>query len=307
MPSHLVYGLLSSVMSLNIKKAVIPAAGLGTRFLPATKTVPKEMLPIVDQPIILYNVEECVRAGIEDIVLVAGRGKSAIEDFFDTSYEVEDILEKSGKTDLLERVRRVKDKVNIISIRQKEAKGLGHAVYSAHPVVGDEPFAVLLGDEIMIPTPNCKSEIGNLVSVSSDNGFSSVSVMKVETDQVLKYGIIECEEAGDDLWRVSSVVEKPSADESPSQLALPGRYVFTKSILSALKDTKPGKNGEIQLTDAMTTVAQSEGMMATTVKSRRYDAGDKFGYLQANIELGLENSDVGETLRAYLKSLANKL
>ncbi|NQZ00879.1 MAG: UTP--glucose-1-phosphate uridylyltransferase GalU [Bdellovibrionales bacterium] len=294
-------------MNGSVKKAVIPAAGLGTRFLPATKTVPKEMLPIVDKPIILYNIEECIRAGIEDVILVAGRGKSAIEDFFDTSYEVEDVLLKAGKTELLERVQSVKDKINIISIRQKEAKGLGHAVYIAQPVIGDEPFAVLLGDEIMIETEECKSAIGDLVDLTQKNGKSTVAVMPVEKADVSKYGIIECTEKSENLWEVSAVVEKPSLESAPSQLALPGRYVFGPEILSALRDTKPGKNGEIQLTDAMTQVAKSEGLLATVLKSRRFDAGDKFGYLQANIEMGLENAEVKEKLQHYLKQLASTL
>ncbi|MEO0337032.1 MAG: sugar phosphate nucleotidyltransferase, partial [Pseudomonadota bacterium] len=202
-------------MKSSVRKAVIPAAGLGTRFLPATKTVPKEMLPIVDKPIILYNIEECVRAGLQDVVLIAGRGKSAIEDFFDTSYEVEDILLKAGKTELLERVRRVKDEINIISIRQKEAKGLGHAVYTAQSVIGEEPFAVLLGDEIMIQTEDSRSAIGDLIGLTQQHGQSTVAVMPVEKQDVSKYGIIECEEKSENLWKVSSVVEKPNVESAP--------------------------------------------------------------------------------------------
>jgi UTP--glucose-1-phosphate uridylyltransferase len=296
-----------STMKLAVKKAVIPAAGLGTRFLPATKTVPKEMLPIVDKPIILYNIEECVRAGIQDVVLVAGRGKSAIEDFFDTCYEVEDVLLKAGKTELLERVQEVKDKINIISIRQKEAKGLGHAVYTALPVVGDEPFAVLLGDEIMVETPECSSAIGDLVELTQKHSKSTVAVMPVQKDDVKKYGIIDCTEHSENLWQVHAVVEKPSPEEAPSQLALPGRYVFGPEIFAALRDTKPGKNREIQLTDAMTQVAKAQGMFATVLQARRFDAGDKFGYLQANIEMGLENPEVQQKLKLYLKQLASKL
>lgn len=290
-----------------VRKAVIPAAGLGTRFLPATKTVPKELLTIVDRPILLYIVEEAVRAGIEEIILVAGRGKTAIEDFFDTSYELEDTLEKKGKTDLLERIRRVKDLATVISIRQKEAMGLGHAVLTAAPVVGSEPFAVLLGDEIMISGPKEQTVTENLCRIYDETGLSSVAVMEVARENVSKYGIIACKDRGPGTYDVTDVVEKPSADEAPSQLALPGRYVFDSQIFSYLRETQPGKNGEIQLTDAMTRIAQSHGLIASKIKARRFDAGDKLGYLQANVELALEHDELGDSFRSYLKELAARL
>ncbi|MBC86319.1 MAG: UTP--glucose-1-phosphate uridylyltransferase [Bdellovibrionaceae bacterium] len=294
-------------MNSSIKKAVIPAAGLGTRFLPATKTIPKEMLPIVDQPTILYVVEECVRAGIEDIVLIAGRGKSSIEDFFDRSVELEETLERSGKTSLLSRIQRVRDLANVISIRQKEALGLGHAIYTSKPIVGNEPFAVLLGDEIMIPRSDDElTATEQLVNVFNKTDKSAVAVMPVEDENVHKYGIISHSAEQDGVYTVDNVIEKPSLDEAPSRLALPGRYVFTPKIFDFLKNTPPGKNGEIQLTDPMAQLAKDEGMSATVVTGRRFDAGDKLGYLMANIEMGLEHPEVGEGLKNYIKGLASQ-
>lgn len=294
-------------MSTKIKKAVIPAAGLGTRFLPATKTIPKELLPIVDRPSLLYIVEECVHAGIEDIVLISGRGKSAIEDLFDTSYELEAVLEKSGKLDLLETIRPLKDMANIISIRQKEALGLGHAVFTAAPIVGKEPFAVLLGDEIMVNEQGKGEGVAQLCDRYSDLQQSVVAMMEVGLDQVHKYGIVDGKMEQDNLFRVSNVVEKPSAEAAPSRWALPGRYAFDAKIFDYLKETRPGKNGEIQLTDGMCRLAESPGLWATQLTSRRFDAGDKFGYLQANIELGLQHSEVGSRLKQYLKDLCKDL
>ena len=293
---------------MKLKKAVIPAAGLGTRFLPATKTVPKELLPIVDTPTLFHVVQDAVSAGVEDIVIVAGRNKTAIEDFFDTSYELEDLLEKTGKQDLLETIRKIQNMANIISIRQKEAKGLGHAVYSAYPVVGDEPFAVLLGDEIMMPAKeNGESVVTQLRKIYDDTGLSTVAAMKVGKAEVEKYGIIAISEEKNGVMTVSSVVEKPDQENAPSQWALPGRYIFNSEIFDTLKNLPPGKNGEVQLTDAMTQVAQNQGMLATAFVARRYDAGDKFGYLQANIEEGLRHPQVGDKLKSYIKNLASQL
>lgn len=294
-------------MSNSIKKAVIPAAGLGTRFLPATKTIPKEMFPILDTPIILYNIEECARAGIEDVVIVAGRGKTAIEDFFDTSYELEDILSKTGKELLLETVRRAKSLVNIISIRQGQALGLGHAVSMAKPIIGREPFAVLLGDELMLPNEKSDSGVGELCRLYETEGLSSVAVMTVADSEVSKYGIIAGESKAENLWRVTDVVEKPSLQDAPSRLALPGRYIFDACIFDELKNTKPGKNGEIQLTDAMRSIATKKGMLAKTLSSSRYDAGDRLGYIQANVEVALKNSELKEPLIKYIKELAQKI
>lgn len=287
---------------MTLKKAVIPAAGLGTRFLPATKTVPKELLPIVDKPILLYVVEEAIKAGLEDIVIIAGRNKTAIEDFFDRSYELEDTLYKAGKTELLKMVKEIQEMVQIISIRQKEAKGLGHAVYTAKPVVGDQPFAVLLGDEIMIAgdQPNVTAQ---LKSGYQETGCSTVAVMEVPESDVVKYGIVAVDDPKQNFMKVSDVIEKPAIGEAPSRLALPGRYVFNSSLFAFLEHQAPGKNGEIQLTDAMTSEAQGPGLYATRFTAQRYDAGDKLGYLQANIELGLKHPQIAQELKNYLSNL----
>jgi len=289
-----------------IKKAIIPAAGLGTRFLPATKNVPKEMLPIVDRPALLFNVEEAVRAGIEDIVIVAGRGKSAIEDFFDRSYELEDQLLRSGKEDLLKMIRNVRDLANIISIRQKEALGLGHAVYCARPIVGDEPFAVLLGDEIMLGRPGVTAELSQ---TCLSTGLSSVAIMEVEETEVTKYGIVklESEKAGSKPVKITDVIEKPSIQEAPSRYALPGRYVFTSTIFSILESARPAKSGEIQLTDSMKELLKKEGLLGQTFTDRRFDTGDKLGFVTANIELALDHPEIGTKLKKYLKQLSGRL
>lgn len=290
-----------------IKKAIIPAAGLGTRFLPATKTVPKEMLTIVDAPIILYVVEEAVQAGIEDIVLIAGRGKHAIEDFFDTSYELEDKLAKDGKEKLLERVTRIRDKANIISIRQKQALGLGHAVLSGLPIIGKEPFAVLLGDEITMGFHGEPNVTSQLVNSFESTGTSTISVMKVDEKDVSKYGIAEVEETTRGFFKVSSLIEKPKPHETTSRWALPGRYAFDNSIMDILQSAKPTLNGEIQLTDSMKVLCQNKGLNAMTFSAQRYDAGDKLGYLQANIELALQNPELGVDLKSYIIQLAQRL
>ena len=287
---------------MSLKKAVIPAAGLGTRFLPATKTVPKELLPIVDKPILLYVVEEAIQAGIEDIIIVAGRNKNAIEDFFDRSYELEDTLYKNGKTELLKIVKDIQEMVQVISIRQKEAKGLGHAVYTAKPVVGNQAFAVLLGDEIMIPKDQ-GSVTAQLSRRYQETQCSTVAVMEVPESDVHKYGIVAVDDTKNENMKVSSVVEKPEKAEAPSRLALPGRYIFNSSLFNYLENQKPGKNGEIQLTDAMTAEAQGNGLYATRFVAQRYDAGDKFGYLQANIEMGLKHPEVNDQLKSYLQNL----
>ena len=282
-----------------VKKAVIPAAGLGTRFLPATKTVPKELFPIVDKPIILYVVEEALQAGLEDLVIVAGRNKNAIEDFFDRSYELEDRLAQTGKTELLQRIKEIQEMVQVISIRQKEAKGLGHAVYTAKPIVGDQPFAVLLADELMIHGKG-PSVTAQLKQKYQETGCSMVAVMEVSLDEIHKYGVVQVEDQKAETMKVISVVEKPCGEEAPSPLALPGRYLFNPSLFGFLENQAPGKNGEIQLTDAMSQEAKHSGLYATRFVAQRYDAGDKLGYLQANIELGLKHPQIGEALKTYL-------
>lgn len=293
-----------------VRKAVIPAAGLGTRFLPATKTVPKEMLPIVDRPILLYIVEEAVRAGIEDIILVAGRGKAAIEDFFDVSYELEDKLERDGKHEWVTSLKQIRSMANVMSIRQKQPLGLGHAVGTARPIVGKDPFAVLLGDEIMIARRDQKTVTEQLARSFESTGLSTVAMMEVPQEETSKYGIVEGEakrEGSHTVMRVSNVIEKPEKGQTTSRFALPGRYVFDSEVFDHIAVTKPGRNGEIQLTDAMVALAKSKGLIATTFEARRFDAGDKIGYLQANIELGLEHADTGPALREYLKRLATTL
>lgn len=290
-----------------IRKAIIPAAGLGTRFLPATKTVPKEMLTIVDAPIIFYVVEEAVKAGIEDIILIAGRGKHSIEDFFDTSYELEDRLAKDGKLHLLEKLTKIRDMANIISIRQKQALGLGHAVHAALPIVGKDPFAVLLGDEITMETGASGNVTQLLCRSFQETGVSTVSVMNVTEQDVSKYGIAEVEEKAPGLFRVTDLTEKPSPSETKSRWALPGRYVFDNRIMEILEIAKPSLNGEIQLTDSMKVLCREKGLNAMTFDSLRFDAGDKLGYLQANIALGLKNPEVGPGLRKHLLELAETL
>lgn len=283
-----------------IKKAIIPAAGLGTRFLPATKTVPKEMLTIVDAPIIFYVVEEAIQAGVEDIVLIQGRGKTAIEDFFDTSYELEDTLAKTKKFHLLDRLVKIREMANIISVRQKHPLGLGHAVLCGQKVIGREPFAVLLGDEIMVPRNGQPNTLSQLCHIFEETQSSTVAVMEVPTSEVSKYGIadVESEKAG--LYRVKGFVEKPKPESAPSHLALPGRYVFRGDIFDELTNAKPGVLGEIQLTDSMNSLAKKQTVYATRFASERYDAGDKLGYLKANIELGLNHPELSTELRRYL-------
>jgi UTP--glucose-1-phosphate uridylyltransferase len=298
----------------SVRKAIIPAAGLGTRFLPATKTVPKEMLTIVDAPIILYVVEEAIQAGIEDIVLIQGRGKTAIEDFFDTSYELEDRLLKDGKTQLLDRVRKIRNMANIISVRQKQPAGLGHAVLCAKSIIGDEPFAVLLGDEIMVPhaapesqTPN-PNTIAELVGHHDQHGGSVVAVMQVPDKGVSKYGIAEVGEAIEPgLFKVKGFIEKPQASQTKSRWALPGRYVFAPEIFQQLQNQKPGALGEIQLTDSMNALCQQQAFFASTFKAERYDAGDKLGYLQANVEIALKKPELAEEFSQYLINVARRL
>ncbi len=288
-----------------IKKAIIPAAGLGTRFLPATKTVPKEMLTIVDAPIILYVVEEALQAGIEDIILIAGRGKQAIEDFFDSSYELEDKLAREGHTHLLDRLTKVRNHANIISIRQKQALGLGHAVLCGAPVIGSEPFAVLLGDEITLSDDKNPSLTSQLCQVFESSGNSVVSVMPVKDEDVSKYGIADIEESNG-RFRVKNLVEKPKPQDVKSRWALTGRYVFENNIMSLLREAKPTVNKEIQLTDCMNILAHKSPMWACSFNGIRYDAGDKLGYLKANVEVALKNSEIGPAFEKYLREVSSR-
>jgi UTP--glucose-1-phosphate uridylyltransferase len=293
-------------MSVKIRKAVIPVAGLGTRFLPATKSVPKEMLPIVDRPIILHIVEEAIAAGVEDIIFVTGRNKTALEDFFDHTYELEDTLAKQGKHDLLGISKKISTSVNIISVRQKNPLGLGHAVLCAAPIVGREPFAVLLGDEIMQGSPNVTEQ---LVKVYDQQQLSVVAVMEVPQAEVKKYGIatVAPHPSSQKTFSVTGLIEKPDPTQSKSRWALPGRYVFTAKIFDCLKDTKPSKNNEIQLTDAMVKLMEQEGLLAHEFNALRFDAGDKLGYVCANIEFALNHQEIGSQTREYILNLAERL
>src|ERR1700720_196911 len=288
-----------------VRKAVLPAAGLGTRFLPATKAQPKEMLTVVDKPQIQYVVEECVAAGIEHIIIVTGRGKSSIEDHFDASPLLEKFLEDKGKTDQVELVRSISDMVQISYTRQKEPLGLGHAVLVARDLVGDEPFAVLLGD-VLIPGPNPATK--QLIEVYEATGVGAIAVEEVPRDKTHLYGIVEGEPApqppfGGRLLRIRDLVEKPQPENAPSTLAITGRYVLPPSIFDCLQRTKPGAGGEIQLTDALRLLSQEQGLWAYIYEAISYDAGDKLGFLKATVELALQNQELGSDFRAYLKTL----
>ena len=288
-----------------VRKAVLPAAGLGTRFLPATKAQPKEMLTVVDKPQIQYVVEECVAAGIEHIIIVTGRGKSSIEDHFDASPLLEKFLEDKGKTDQVELVRNISDMVQISYTRQKEPLGLGHAVLVARDLVGDEPFAVLLGD-VLIPGKNPATK--QLIDVYEATGVGAIAVEEVPKNKTHLYGIVNAEPApqppfGARLLRIKDLVEKPKPENAPSNLAITGRYVLPPEIFEHLARTKPGAGGEIQLTDGLRLLAQEQGLWAYIYEGVSYDAGDKLGFLIATVELALQNEELGAGFKAYLKSL----
>src|ERR1700722_1186549 len=288
-----------------VRKAVLPAAGLGTRFLPATKAQPKEMLTVVDKPQIQYVVEECVAAGIEHIIIVTGRGKSSIEDHFDASPLLEKFLEDKGKTDQVEMVRSISDMVQISYTRQKEPLGLGHAVLVARDLVGDEPFAVLLGD-VLIPGENPATK--QLIGVWHPKGVGAIAVEEVPREKTYLYGIVAGEPApqapfGNRLLRITDLVEKPKPENAPSNLAITGRYVLPPEIFDCLARTKPGAGGEIQLTDAMRLLALERGLWAYIYDGVSYDAGDKLGFLKATVELALQNEELGKDFREYLKTL----
>ncbi len=281
-----------------VRKAVIPAAGLGTRFLPATKAVPKEMIPIVDIPMIQLIVEEAVRAGIEDIVLITARHKEAIENHFDYNYEVEDTLEKKGKADLAEVSKAVGKMCNLISIRQKNPMGLGHAVLCAEPVIGNEPFAVLLGDDLIDSTVPCTKQ---LVEIFEEQKASVVGVMEVPADEVSKYGIVGGKMLTPRLMDIKQLVEKPAPQAAPSRFAIPGRYVLSPTIFQCLKETKPGKGGEIQLTDGLQLLAERERLLAYQFSGTRYDTGDRLGFIDATIAYALKRADLAPGVKEILK------
>jgi UTP--glucose-1-phosphate uridylyltransferase len=288
-----------------VRKAVLPAAGLGTRFLPATKAQPKEMLTVVDKPQIQYVVEECVASGIEHIIIITGKGKQSIEDHFDHAPALERFLEGKGKHDQAEMVRKISNMVQVSYTRQKEPLGLGHAVLVAKDLVGDEPFVVLLGD-VLIPGKNPATK--QLIDVYNATGTGVIAVEEVARERTQLYGIIDAEPAplppfGERLLRIRDLVEKPKPADAPSNLAITGRYLLPPSIFDCLERTKPGAGNEIQLTDAMRILAKEQGLWALIYEGISYDAGDKLGFLKATVELALQNEELGEGFREYLKTL----
>lgn len=290
-------------MFKKVRKAVIPAAGLGTRFLPATKAVPKEMIPIVDKPTLQYIVEEALASGIEDILIITGRTKRAIEDHFDTSVELELNLEKGGKTADLEMVRDIAD-IRVHYVRQKEARGLGHAILCAKQFVGDEPFAVLLGDDVVdgeVPA------LKQLIDVYDKTGGSVLGVQEVPLEKVSSYGIVTSQPTDDArTFAVTDMVEKPPVAEAPSRLAVLGRYVINPEIFPILEVTQPGRGNEIQLTDALQVLAKQENMYAYNFEGRRYDVGDKQGFLEATVEMALKRDDLRDKFLTYLQDIVAK-
>jgi UTP--glucose-1-phosphate uridylyltransferase len=286
-----------------IRRAVFPAAGLGTRFLPATKAQPKEMLPLVDKPIIQYAVEEAVASGLETLIIITGRGKNAIEDHFDVSFELEKILEERGNASLLNLVRAVSDLVHIAYVRQKEALGLGHAILVAQDLVNDEPFAVLLGDDIIEADTPCIRQMMDIYEIYKS---SVVAIMEVPREDVTRYGIIRAMPLDDGegrVYEIHDMVEKPRIEDAPSSLAIIGRYILSPGIFEALQETGRGSGGEIQLTDGLRRLLSKERIIAYKFRGKRHDAGDKLGLLKATVEFALKNEELGPAFRAYLKSL----
>ena len=285
---------------MKVKKAVIPAAGWGTRFLPATKAQPKEMLPIVDKPAIQYMVEEAVAAGIEDILIITSKDKQSIEDHFDKSQALEMALARQGKSELLREVQDISEMINVYSVRQKEQKGLGHAIYCAKSFVGDEPFAVLLGDDII---HSQKPVIKQMLEVYQEKETAILGCQTVAEKDVSKYGIVDFSQKEDDIYRVKDLIEKPALEEAPSKLAILGRYIITADIFEILENTPPGKGGEIQLTDALKKLLEKRAVYGYDFKGKRYDIGNKMGFLKTTVELALAREDLGSEFRAYLEEL----
>ena len=285
---------------MKVKKAVVPVAGLGTRFLPATKAIPKEMLTIVDRPTIQYIVEEVVASGINEVVLVTASGKSAIEDHFDYSFELETFLAQKGKLDLLREVKHISQLIEVVSVRQKEPLGLGHAVMVTESVIGDEPFVVVLGDDLVDAEVPC---VYQMLKIFEKYNEAVVAVQKVPHEDVSRYGIVEGEEVADGVWRVTKMIEKPDPSETSSNLAIIGRYILRPEIYSCLHRTLPGVGGEIQLTDALDMLRKERELYAYEFKGRRFDAGDKFGYLQATVNFALEHPELGAKFKKYLIEL----
>jgi UTP--glucose-1-phosphate uridylyltransferase len=288
---------------VHVRKAVIPAAGLGTRFLPATKAQPKEMLPLVDKPAIQYVVEEAVRAGIRDILVITGRGKRSIEDHFDRTFELELSLEASGKHEQLKQIREIAEMADIHYVRQGEAKGLGHAVAVARQHVGDEPFAVMLGDDVM---DQHSRVLQDMIAVHERYGRSVVALKEYPREEISAYGCVRPEDVEENLVRILDIVEKPHPDQAPSTLAVMGRYVFTPEIFGALEQVQPGKGGEIQLTDAIGLLLEDQTVYGYIFEKGRYDIGKKLDYLRATVELALEREDLGPEFRAFLVDLVQR-
>lgn len=289
---------------MNIRKAIIPAAGLGTRFLPATKAMPKEILPIVDKPTIQYIVEEAVASGIEDIIIVTGKGKRAIEDHFDSSFELEHNLAGKGKWELLEEVQKPSNLADIHYIRQKEPKGLGHAIWCARKFIGDEPFAVLLGDDIVESEVPCLKQ---MMKVYDTYHSAVVGVQTVDWDEVNRYGIVDGIRKSERIYETTRLVEKPSRDEAPSNLAIMGRYILPSVIFDILEDQEAGKNGEIQLTDALSVLAHRSPILAYNFEGIRHDVGEKMGFIQTSIHYALQREDLREDLLAYMNKIMEKV
>jgi len=289
---------------MRINKAVVPAAGLGTRFLPATKAQPKEMLPLVYKPAIQYIVEEAAASGIQSLLIVTGRGKRAIEDHFDYAPELEAFLRAKGETKLAEEIRRVTELLSLHYVRQKEPKGLGHAVLCARDFVGEEFFAVMLGDDVIFADPPA---LRQLMEIHEETGGSVVAVMEVPKEEVGRYGIIAGEGVRPGLWRVEGLVEKPSPNEAPSNLAVIGRYILSPKVFEILRETKPGRGGEIQLTDALNVLCQEEPLHAYAFQGKRFDVGEKLGYMMAQVELALLHPEIGQAFREYLRTLCQTL
>jgi UTP--glucose-1-phosphate uridylyltransferase len=291
-------------MTMKVRKAVFPAAGLGTRFLPATKAQPKEMLPLVDKPIIQYGVEEAMAAGCDQIIMITGRGKQSLEDHFDVSYELEHMLEERGKTDLLAVVRQISDMIHVAYVRQKEAMGLGHAVLTSKELIGDEPFAVLLADDVIDADPGCLKQ---MMEVFNETQSSVIATQVVEGPAISAYGVIATKPVkskwGDRLYEVTDLVEKPPMAEAPSNLAIIGRYILTPAIFEKLQNTPFGRGGELQLTDGMKSLLKSEKIYGFCFEGKRHDTGDKLGFLKATVEFALKRPDLGEELRTWLKAL----
>ena len=288
---------------MKVHKAIIPAAGLGTRFLPATKAQPKEMLPIVDKPTLQYIIEEAVDSGIEEILIITGRNKTSIENHFDKSVELELELEKKGKIDSLEEVRKISEMADIYYVRQKEPLGLGHAIHCAKNFIGNEPFAVLLGDDIVYAQKPCLKQ---LIEKYDEYKTTILGVQEVPYTDVDKYGIIDGVEIEDRVYKIKGLVEKPKTEDAPSNIAILGRYIITPSIFEMIENTKPGKGGEIQLTDALRELLKREAIYAYNFEGRRYDAGDKEGFLEATVEFALRREDLRDNFLKYLIGIVEK-